>query len=55
MYAISSALTKITGIAFEVDHIVPLQGRNVSGLHVETNLQILAAENNRAKFNTWQP
>lgn len=37
------------GIDCEVDHIIPLRGKNVSGLHVHTNLRVLLTEDNRRK------
>ncbi len=40
-------------VGCEVDHILPLQGKNISGLHVETNLQWMPLSQNRAKSNRW--
>lgn len=43
--------TLTTGVPHEVDHIVPLSGINVCGLHVHYNLQVIPAIDNRRKGN----
>ena len=52
VYVEAAALTRATGIPHEVDHILPLQGETVSGLHVASNLQIIPRSTNRAKRNS---
>ena len=51
VYLACAKVTAETGMEHHVDHIVPIAGRNVSGLHVPWNLQILPAKVNRTKSN----
>ncbi len=39
------------GVQYVVDHIIPLQGTHVCGLHTPWNMRILTAADNAKKFN----
>lgn len=54
-YRLAQRLTSETGIKHEVDHIIPLLGEFVSGLHVETNLQVIPKKENREKSHHYMP
>ena len=45
-------LTQETGVLHEVDHVYPLKGDTVSGLHVPSNLQVLTRSENCKKGNS---
>ena len=53
VYAECRRVSKETGVKHHVDHIVPLVGKTVSGLHVPWNLQIITGAENARKANKW--
>jgi len=52
-YKLCAILNKHSKQTFNVDHIIPLQGRCVSGLHVTLNLQVIPSQINFYKNNSF--
>jgi len=54
VYSLAKLRTKMTNIVWHVDHVIPLLGTKVSGLHTIYNLQVIPAKLNQQKNNNYE-
>ena len=53
LYQVAAMRTGESGYSWHVDHILPMQGKTVSGLHVPSNLRVIPATENLRKNNLY--
>lgn len=55
IYQLASEMSELTGMKHHVDHVIPLRSQLVSGLHVPANLQVITAQENLVKNDSFEP
>jgi hypothetical protein len=55
IYRTSAEISKATGVPHHVDHVIPLRGKHVSGMHHQDNLFIIPQSENARKNNIFEP
>jgi hypothetical protein len=53
-YDLAALRTQMLGVQFHVDHIIPLRGKKVSGLHVPQNIRVIPGIENMRKTNKFE-
>ena len=53
-YHLAALRTQLFGFAWHVDHVIPLRGKNVSGLHTPYNLRVIPGIANMQKTNKFE-
>ena len=51
LYQLAAMRTRESGFPWHVDHVIPLRGKNVSGLHTPANMRVIPGEENERKNN----
>lgn len=53
LYQLAAMRTCESGFPWHVDHIIPLRGKNVSGLHIPSNMRVIPGKENVRKNNAY--